>query len=69
MDICPKFGKCSEWDVAAGQVLVEATGGCVVNAETGGEVRYNKQNMISPPFKLCLVNVFTTKLKKETRLF
>lgn len=26
VDICPKFGKCSEWDVAAGQVLVEATG-------------------------------------------
>ena len=25
VDICPKFGKCSEWDVAAGQVLVEAT--------------------------------------------
>ena len=50
VDICPKFGKCSEWDVAAGQVLVEATGGLVVNAETGGKVCYNKENIISSPF-------------------
>ena len=49
VDICPKFGKCSEWDVAAGQVLVEATGGLVVNAETGGKVCYNKENVISSP--------------------
>ena len=50
VDICPKFGKCSEWDVAAGQVLVEATGGLVVNAETGGKVCYNKENITSSPF-------------------
>lgn len=50
VDICPKFGRCSEWDVAAGQVLVEATGGLVVHAETGGKVCYNKANIASPPF-------------------
>lgn len=50
VDICPKFGKCSEWDVAAGQVIVEETGGLVINTTTGGDLRYNKENMLNPPF-------------------
>ena len=49
VDICPKFAKCSEWDTAAGQAIVEAAGGLVVNVETNGELRYNKNGMLNPP--------------------
>ena len=68
VDICPKFGKCSEWDVAAGQVLVEAAGGYVVNAETGGEVCYNKEDMISPPFVMFGKRVYD-EIKKGNKTF
>lgn len=68
VDICPKFGKCSEWDVAAGQVLVEAAGGHVVNAETGGEIRYNKENMISPPFVMFGKRVYD-EIKEGNKTF
>lgn len=52
VDICPKFAKCSEWDSAAGQAIVEASGGLVVNVETNSELRYNKAEMLNPPFIL-----------------
>ncbi|MGA7326379.1 MAG: 3'(2'),5'-bisphosphate nucleotidase CysQ [Rhodomicrobium sp.] len=41
-DVYPRFGPTSEWDIAAGQVILEAAGGCVVTA--GGEpFIYGKQ--------------------------
>ena len=52
IDICPKFAKCSEWDSAAGHAIVEAAGGLVVNVETNGGLRYNKAEMLNPPFIL-----------------
>jgi 3'(2'), 5'-bisphosphate nucleotidase len=51
IDLAPKFGRCSEWDVAAGQVIVEAAGGMVLNMEAPGKsIEYNKPSMYSPPF-------------------
>ena len=49
-DIYPRFSKIMEWDTAAGQALVEAVGGSVLNAETGKRLVYNKQNLVNPWF-------------------
>lgn len=49
-DICAKFGRCYEWDTAAGQLIVETAGGMTVNPENYSDVTYNKENMQSPPF-------------------
>jgi DNA replication and repair protein RecF len=34
-----------EWDIAAGQAILEALGGCVVHAITGEPLIYNKENL------------------------
>ena len=39
-----------EWDIAAGQAILEALGGEVVHAETGEPLRYNKANLVNPYF-------------------
>ncbi|MDR2129927.1 MAG: 3'(2'),5'-bisphosphate nucleotidase CysQ [Odoribacteraceae bacterium] len=50
IDLIPKFGQCSEWDVAAGQVIVEAAGGGVTSLESGQAMAYNKPSMAVTPF-------------------
>lgn len=59
-DICLKFGRCYEWDTAAGQILVEAAGGIVLNAETQTPLEYNKKELVNPPLIM-----FGKKLKEE----
>lgn len=49
-DINPKFGRCYEWDTAAGQLIIETAGGMVVNPETYKSLEYNKKSMVNPPF-------------------
>ena len=49
-DIYPRFAPTMEWDIAAGQAILEALGGSVVNAETGEALRYNKANLLNPFF-------------------
>jgi 3'(2'), 5'-bisphosphate nucleotidase len=39
-----------EWDIAAGQAILEALGGSVIHAETGEALRYNKENLLNPFF-------------------
>jgi 3'(2'), 5'-bisphosphate nucleotidase len=39
-----------EWDIAAGQAILEALGGSVVHAETGEPLFYNKANLTNPYF-------------------
>ncbi|MDL2231126.1 3'(2'),5'-bisphosphate nucleotidase CysQ [Porphyromonadaceae bacterium OttesenSCG-928-L07] len=58
-DIFPKFGKCYEWDSAAGHVIVESAGGLVVNPEKFSNVEYNKESMVNPPFMM-----FSKKMKE-----
>ena len=49
-DFYPRFSPCSEWDVAAGQALVEAAGGAVVGLD-GLPLRYNmRDTLLSPNF-------------------
>ncbi len=49
-DIYPRFGPTSEWDTAAGQCLLEAVGGCVIDLQQQ-PLRYNqKPSLLNPAF-------------------
>ncbi len=49
-DTYPRFAPTMEWDIAAGQAILEALGGKVVHAETGEALLYNKDNLKNPYF-------------------
>lgn len=49
-DCYPRFSPCSEWDVAAGQAIVEAVGGAVLGLD-GQPLRYNaRETLLSRHF-------------------
>jgi len=45
VDVYPRFGPTCEWDTAAGQAIVEAAGGIVINSE-GDRLRYNQRDTL-----------------------
>lgn len=45
MDVYPRFGPTSEWDTAAGQAILEAAGGCVLDP-AGRPFRYNQRDTL-----------------------
>ncbi|MBJ6981294.1 3'(2'),5'-bisphosphate nucleotidase CysQ [Luteimonas sp. MC1572] len=45
MDAYPRFGPTSEWDTAAGQAILEAAGGCVLDPR-GRPFRYNQRDTL-----------------------
>ena len=45
IDLYPRFGPTSEWDTAAGQVIVEAAGGRVLDPQ-GRPFRYNQRDTL-----------------------
>ncbi len=49
-DAYPRFAPTMEWDIAAGQAILETLGGVVYHAETGEPLRYNKENLTNPNF-------------------
>ncbi len=49
-DAYPRFAPTMEWDIAAGQAILETLGGSVVHAETGLPLKYNKENLTNPYF-------------------
>lgn len=50
-DLYPRLGPTSEWDIAAGQAVVEAAGGQVVDLATGEALRYNtRESLLNPDF-------------------
>ncbi len=49
-DIYPKFGPCSEWDTAPGQLILHEAGGKLSSLQDGGPLRYNKGNFLNPEF-------------------
>lgn len=49
-DLYPRLGGSNEWDIAAGQAVVEAAGGQVVSLEDGLALRYNKPDLLNPNF-------------------
>lgn len=53
MDLYPRFSPTMEWDIAAGQAILEALGGGVFHAETLEPLTYNKEDLYNPPFIAC----------------
>jgi len=49
-DIYPRFAPTMEWDISAGQAIIEALGGSVTHAVTGEPLHYNKENLLNPHF-------------------
>ena len=50
-DLYPRLGPTSEWDIAAGQAVVEAAGGQVVRLTDGLALPYNtKPDLLNPDF-------------------
>jgi len=49
-DIYPRFAPSMEWDIAAGQAIIEALGGQILNAYTKKTLHYNKKNLLNPDF-------------------
>lgn len=49
-DIYPKFGLIHEWDIAAGHLIVEESGGRVIETVTLSAPVYNKKSYFQPPF-------------------
>jgi 3'(2'), 5'-bisphosphate nucleotidase len=48
-DLYPRLGPTSEWDTAAGQAILEAAGGSVVDRQ-GRRLGYGKPRFLNPPF-------------------
>jgi len=53
IDVYPRLGPTSEWDIAAGHIICEEAGCEVYNAETREKVQYNKKNLLNPHFIAC----------------
>jgi len=49
-DIYPRTGPTMEWDTAAGQAVVEFSGGKVFKFDTEEPLDYNKENLLNPWF-------------------
>jgi len=49
-DIYPRTGPTMEWDTAAGQAVVECSGGRVYQYDTEEPLGYNKENLLNPWF-------------------
>ncbi|NNE28433.1 MAG: 3'(2'),5'-bisphosphate nucleotidase CysQ [Saprospiraceae bacterium] len=48
--VYPRIAPTMEWDTAAAQVILEESGGSVVQFETGAPLSYNKENLLNPYF-------------------
>ena len=49
-DVYPRFGPTMEWDTAAGQCLVEQSGGTVLELDAQIPLVYNKRELLNPYF-------------------
>ena len=49
-DIYPRFGPTMEWDTAAGQCVVEQSGGAVLRMNEKKPLAYNKKDLHNPDF-------------------
>jgi 3'(2'), 5'-bisphosphate nucleotidase len=49
-DTYPRYAPTMEWDIAAGQAILETLGGSVVDAITLEPLTYNKENLTNPNF-------------------
>lgn len=49
-DIYPRFAPTMEWDIAAGQAILEALGGEICDVNSGEPLHYNKEDLFNPYF-------------------
>lgn len=49
-DVYPRLAPTMEWDTAAAHAVLAAAGGRMVEAQTGEELRYNKEDLHNPDF-------------------
>jgi 3'(2'), 5'-bisphosphate nucleotidase len=49
-DIYPRFAPTMEWDIAAGQAILEALGGSICSVNEGQPLTYNKESLFNPHF-------------------
>lgn len=49
-DVYPRLGPTMEWDTAAGQIIVEESGGRVLEYKTQTALGYNKKDLVNPYF-------------------
>ena len=49
-DVYPRFAPTMEWDTAAGQAVVEASGFAMLHKETRLPLEYNKEDLLNPHF-------------------
>ena len=49
-DIYPKFSLIHEWDIAAGHIIIEESGGRIIEPSTGLPPLYNKEDYHQPSF-------------------
>ncbi len=64
----PRFGPTMEWDTAAGQAIVECSGGRVLDIRTGNPLIYNKEVLKNPHF-IATGNLADNTLKGLLELF
>lgn len=49
-DMYPRFGPTMEWDTAAGDAILRASGGMTIHAENSEPLTYNKPDLKNPDF-------------------
>lgn len=49
-DVYPRFAPTMEWDIAAGQSILEALGGSIVTVSENKPLYYNKESLFNPMF-------------------
>lgn len=62
-DLYYRNGTTMEWDTAAGEAILKAAGGILLNADTDTDLEYNKENLENPPF--CAMNAVIFEMFKE----
>jgi len=58
---------CSEWDTAAGHLMVEETGGLVLHWNLETTLTYNKKSVINPPFIMLSLEWKRSDIKEYIR--
>lgn len=51
--IYPRFAPTMEWDIAAGQCILEEAGGILIDLKSQQPLRYNKDSLRNPNFLAC----------------
>ena len=68
-DLYPRFGKTSEWDIAAGHAIIKFAGGLITDM-MGKDIKYNlKEDLINPNFFAACTLSLVKEIVREAKLF